>query len=252
MDALTEAQWLQFQQDGFLRLGKVLADEDLASLQERIDQIMLGDADVPYPEMLMQLDSSSGVYEDAGVQSYGHKARTLNYRKIQDLELDPLFRAFTERPLFRDICTRQYGADTPIAAFRCMFMNKPANQGTFLPWHQDRWTDLDRDPIITIWTALDPATIENGCVQIIPRSHGKLINPEHVSGFLTEELAAENAPGDRREFVTLQAGETVLLHNWLLHASDVNRSSQSRRAYSVCYMDANTHSRSNAQFRRLF
>ena len=32
---------------------------------------------------------------------------------------------------------------------RAMFMNKPANKGTFLPWHQDRWTALDRDPQIT-------------------------------------------------------------------------------------------------------
>jgi phytanoyl-CoA hydroxylase len=32
----------------------------------------------------------------------------------------------------------------------------------------------------------------------------------------------------------------ALLHNWTLHSSDVNRSSQSRRAFSVSYMDAET------------
>jgi ectoine hydroxylase-related dioxygenase (phytanoyl-CoA dioxygenase family) len=32
----------------------------------------------------------------------------------------------------------------------------------------------------------------------------------------------------------------VLLHNYLLHASDVNRTAQSRRAFSVCYMEAAT------------
>jgi phytanoyl-CoA hydroxylase len=49
-----------------------------------------------------------------------------------------------------------------------MFINKPAKNGTFLPWHQDHWKYLDRPALITIWTALDPATIANGCVQVIP------------------------------------------------------------------------------------
>ena len=30
---------------------------------------------------------------------------------------------------------------------------------------------LDKDPKVTIYTALDDATIENGCVQFIPGSH---------------------------------------------------------------------------------
>ena len=107
----------------------------------------------------------------AGPQSRGHKGATLAYRKIQDLELDPLFCAFLTRPLFLEICARIYGDHTPIALFRAMFMNKPAHQGTFLPWHQDRWSALDRDPLVTVWTALDPATRDNGCVQLIPGSH---------------------------------------------------------------------------------
>ena len=180
--AISPQQWAQYDRDGFLKLGKLLADADLRALQQRINDIMLGTAPVDYDRMLMQLDSDTGKYEDAGKQTRGHKGATLNYRKIQELEFDPLFLGFMQRPLFRDICARVYGADTPIAAFRAMFMNKPARKGTFLPWHQDRWTDLDRDPQITVWTALDPATISNGCVQVIPGSHKLgLINPSHGS-----------------------------------------------------------------------
>ncbi|MGB8356688.1 MAG: phytanoyl-CoA dioxygenase family protein, partial [Chthoniobacteraceae bacterium] len=46
--------------------------------------------------------------------------------------------------------------------------------------------------------------------------------------------------------VELEPGEVVLLHNYLLHASDVNRSAQSRRAFSVCYMEAATLSNGEA------
>jgi ectoine hydroxylase-related dioxygenase (phytanoyl-CoA dioxygenase family) len=122
-----------------------------------------------------------------------------------------------------------------------MFMNKPANRGTFLPWHQDRWTALDRDPQITVWTALDPATRENGCVLVIPGSHRHgLINPTDPSGFLSEAQAAAICSPDSIVPIELEPGEVVLLHNYLLHASEVNRSAQSRRAFSVCYMEAAT------------
>jgi phytanoyl-CoA hydroxylase len=240
-DFVDETAWAQYERDGYLRLGKLLSDSDLAALQQRINDIMLGTAPVDYEKMLMQLDSADGKYENAGVQSRGHKGATLNYRKIQELEFDPLFRTFTERPIFRHICARVYGDDTPISCFRAMFMNKPAHHGTLLPWHQDRWTHLDRDPLITLWTALDPATVANGCVQIVPGSHKYgLINPEHPSGFITEAQAAEFAPEDKIVYLELEAGEVALLHNWLLHRSDTNSTDIPRRAYSVCYMDGRT------------
>lgn len=77
----------------------------------------------------------------------GFKGATLDYRKIQDREFDPLFLRYMQQPEFAEICRRTYG-DVPVAAFRAMFMNKPAQKGTFLPWHQDRWAFLDRDPLI--------------------------------------------------------------------------------------------------------
>jgi len=236
----TETQWQTFDKDGYVKLGKLDAAL-LQQLQERIDAIMHGEADLDYERLQMQLDSATGNYGDAGKQTLGFKGKTLNYRKIQNLEMDPLFSGYLSDTLFIDICRRVYGRETPIAIFRAMFMNKPANRGTYLPWHQDRWTKLDRDPKITIWTAMDPATIANGCLQVIPGSHRHgLINPTHPSGFLSEAQAEAICTPDRVVHIELEAGEVVLLHNYLLHASDINRSSQSRRAFSVCYMDADT------------
>jgi hypothetical protein len=238
---ISDEQWAQYFRDGYIKLGKVLSEGELSALQERIDAIMLGTADVDYDQMLMQLDSETGAYGDAGEMSKGHKGARLDYRKIEQLEFDPLFLEYMQKPIFREACAGVYGAHTPIASFRAMFMNKPANKGTFLPWHQDRWNTLDRDPLITVWTALDPATKENGCVQIIRGSHKwGVINPEHGSGFLRDDQAEQYAPRDEVIYCELEPGEVVLLHNWLLHSSDKNHSAQSRRAFSVCYMDART------------
>jgi len=240
MNELTDKQWRQFQDKGYLRLGKLLDDEELKAFQHRIDDIMLGKADVDYDNLLMQLDLAATNYADVGAQTNGFKGATLDYRKIQGLDGEPMFLAYLQRPLFHDICERAYGEGIPVSCFRAMFMNKPANRGSVLPWHQDRWSMFDRDPQITIWTALDPATLENGCVRVIEGSHRRLINPDHPSGFLTEEQATEAEDGAVIEALVLDGGESVLLHNWLLHSSDVNKSDTPRRAFSVCYMDGET------------
>lgn len=233
-EEISQEQWDSYQEQGFVKLGRVLSDDELATLQGRIDAIMLGTADVDYDRILMQLDGTGTQ------QSKGFKGATLDYRKIQDLELDPHYLDYMRKPIFADLCQRVYG-DIAISAFRAMFMNKPAGAGTPLRWHQDRWTALDRDPLLTVWTALDPATIANGCVQVIPGSQQRgLINPSDPSGFLTDEQAAESCPREQVVNLELEAGEAVVLHNWLLHASEVNRTSIPRRAFSVCYMDART------------
>jgi ectoine hydroxylase-related dioxygenase (phytanoyl-CoA dioxygenase family) len=250
-DRISETQWRTFEENGYLHLGQVLDGPELAALQQRIDDIMLGRAAVDCGRLLMQLDPAQ--YTQGVEQTHGFKGATLSYRKIQNLELDPLFLAYLQRPLFRELSARVYGPNVPIACFRAMFMNKPARHGTLLPWHQDAWTHLDRQPRLTVWTALDPATQANGCVQVIPGSHNLgLVNPDHPSGFLTEEQTKRYCPEDKIVYLELQPGEAVVLHNWLLHRSDANGTDTARRAFSVCYMDARTRASNGETFVTVF
>lgn len=256
---ITEDELRRFGEQGYVRLGRLLDDRDLDALRARIDRIMLGTADAPYDRMLMQLDPSTDPPEHLQGQTKGHKGATLAYRKVQDLELDPLFHAYLTRRLFADLCRRIYGPGNPVACYRAMFLNKPAGGGSDLTWHQDRWTELDRDPRITVWTALDPASKANGCVEIVPRSHGRLRNPISSSGFLSdrqrEELDRQIAAGAaeaRTMHLEMEAGEAVLLHNWTLHRSGTNRTDRPRRAFSVCYMDGATRSIHGGAHRLVF
>jgi phytanoyl-CoA hydroxylase len=251
-ESLTEEEWGHFSREGYVRLGRVLDNEELVVLGQRIDDIMLGTANVDYGRTMMQLDSDPEKDGRPGPQSVGHKGATLAYRKIQGLEYDPDYLAYMQKPLMQHICKRVYGNDTAVACFRAMFMNKPAREGTELQWHQDRWSDLDRDPQVTVWAALNDATIANGCVKIVPGSQDKLLNPDSGAGFLNsdqiDQLVAEVEP----EYLELKAGEGVLLHNWLLHSSEVNSTEIPRRAFSVCYMDAATVSQRGHQWPIVF
>lgn len=239
-----------FERDGHVSLG-VLEPSDLRRLQDAIDDMMLGRADVDYSQLLMQLDSSSGAYGDLGRQTRGFKGATLNYRKIQDLELHPVFYAHACLPLFREICRHVYG-EVPVACFRAMFMNKPAHAGTELPWHQDRWSNLDRDPLVTVWTGLDAANRENGCLEILEASHRRgIVNPSHPSAFVSK-LQSARLDAEPSRFIETEAGEVLLLHNWLLHRSSVNTTGSPRRAFSVCYMEQATRSTGRDVYRPLF
>lgn len=235
-----EKTYQEFLDKGYVYIGNMANSDLFKRLENKINDIMLGKAKLDYDKLLMQLDSEDGVYENAGAQSNGFKGATLNYRKIQNLEIDPDFYEFLSSPLFRKINEDVYGAETPIAIFRAMFMNKPAHKGTKLPWHQDRWNFLDKNPLLTVYLGIDCANEENGCVQIIERSHKiGLVNPTHHSGFLTPEQAEIHCKKDIKK-VFLNQGDVVILHNQAIHGSDTNRSNISRRALSVCYMDATT------------
>ena len=226
-----------WQEHGYVRLGQVVPSAEIEALGERIDAIMLGT--VSYADMFMQLCPSAGDPEKAR-QSREYKGSSLKYRKIQDLERDPLFLAYMQRPLFRDITRTIIGEE--VACFRAMFLNKPAGQGVPLNWHQDgtgAWR-LSIDPQVTIWTALDDTSAANGCLRIVPGSHKSMIVPDR--DLLNQEEIAIHAPKEKQLLVEMERGEVILLHNWTLHSSGVNSTDRPRRAFSACYVDAATRS----------
>ncbi len=226
----------QFMEQGYLRLGKLLSPGELATIQQRIDDIMLGK--IRYDNMRFQLDPRYA--GGSRTRTVGNKEATLNYRRIDDLEQDPLFLAYIQKPLIRQITRRYIGED--VSVFRSMFMNKPAERGTELVWHQDigvGWK-IDTNPIITVWTALDAATVRSGCMQIVPGSNNLgILNERH---FTSEEDQAKYTRDEDVIDLETEAGEAILLHNFLLHRSGVNTTSAPRQAFSVTYMDVGTRS----------
>lgn len=240
MTPFTDSQHEQFQTQGYLRLGCVASADQLAALQQRIDDIMLGR--VRYEHMRLQLfDESTKQLR----RTMGNEVATLSYRRIDDLEQDPLFLAYMQHSVFEGIAARYVGAD--VSVFRSMFMNKPANWSQELAWHQDvgaGW-GIDCDPVMTVWTALDEATTANGCMQIVPGSHRHgVINERH---FLSEAERTVYAADKDVIDLPAQAGEAILLHNYLLHRSGANTTDAARRAFSSTYMNADTRTLDTGQ-----
>ena len=226
----------RFEEEGYVRLGRLLSDDELSDLCRRIDDLMLGN--VVIDGIAFQLDPESHRYRDLPGRTTGVSLRTLDYRRVDELHLDPLFLAYMQHPLFRDLTRRRIGEN--VSVFRSMFMNKPATRGTELPWHQDvgKGWGIDSNPTTTVWTALDDATTASGCMQIVPGSHKLgILNEGHYTS--EEDQAAHCSPGKVID-LEVEAGEAVLIHNWVLHRSGVNGTGRPRRAFSIAYMDAAT------------
>lgn len=108
------------------------------------------------------------------------------------------------------------------------------------PWHQD-WPYWRGSHKVSAWIALDPATKENGCLRVVSGSHrrGELAHAGAVDdgrGF-DNRLAPDQL--DESEAVALEvgAGDAVLFHDLLFHASYPNASGQDRWALISTYKD---------------
>ncbi|MFG2440941.1 phytanoyl-CoA dioxygenase family protein [Streptomyces sp. NPDC048508] len=97
-------------------------------------------------------------------------------------------------------------------------------------WHQDL-THWPLEPMVnvTAWLALDEATVENGCVQVIPGSHGVVHPTDSLTGDpLTDSVAPSCIDQDKVVSVQLKPGEFFLFSEKLLHHSPRNTSNKRR------------------------
>jgi phytanoyl-CoA hydroxylase len=117
-----------FARDGYARLGPVLSPAAAQSLRERSDALMLGEG--PYPGLFYQHDSPTGRYEDL-VFGAGWVGPSLSYRKLEKLELDPVFAAWIENPFFGRIAHAALGDE--VSLYRAVLWNKAPRTGMELP-----------------------------------------------------------------------------------------------------------------------
>ncbi|MEO6954732.1 MAG: phytanoyl-CoA dioxygenase family protein [Polyangia bacterium] len=223
-----------FASEGYARLGRVIDDDTTSALGARIDDLML--ARVQHEGMFFQRDSDTGRYEDLSF-GLGWQGPSLDYRKMEKLELDPVFAAYLRNPLFERIARRL--VDGPIALYRAVVFTKSARGGSDLPFHQDggAFWGIDRMPTLQLWTAIDDCPLDGGCLEVVPRTH--------LAGLATKDggvVPKTLLDGIEARIVPLPAvrGEVMLVHNHVWHRSRRSQSGQRRSALSVCYMSAAT------------
>jgi ectoine hydroxylase-related dioxygenase (phytanoyl-CoA dioxygenase family) len=122
-----------------------------------------------------------------------------------------------------------------------MTMKQP-NHGGAWEWHQDfgYWYNYGclAPDMASVYIALDDATRENGCLQVLKGSHllGRLQHlREHEQTSVDPEYLAAALERYQHEYVEMQAGDALVFHCNLLHRSDANRSNSYRWGYICSY-----------------
>src|SRR5207247_1950536 len=123
---------------------------------------------------------------------------------------------------------------------------KNGQSAAFVTWHQDGITEqLEDADVPAVWIGLTAATVENGCLRVVPRSHRCGLVP-HVmrpdAATLTTDGVTAQVEIESPYDIVMRAGEMSVHHPLILHASNPNRSSQARIGLSATYANASLRS----------
>lgn len=129
-----------------------------------------------------------------------------------------------------------------IAFFHGKVMLKESKTGGSWEWHQDYgyWYDqgFAYPHMLSAFVALDPATRENGCLQVLRGSHtlGRLNHGQvgDQTGADANRIRQIEAMFER-VYCEMTPGSVLFFHCNLLHASGPNDSDYHRRAFIMCY-----------------
>jgi hypothetical protein len=131
-----------------------------------------------------------------------------------------------------------------IALWSSHFISKPPEKGRAVPWHEDSayWKGmLEPQEVMTVWLAIDESTRENGCMRVIPGTHGHGFSEyEPIESrekyVFHAEIRPDQFDASKAVDLELKPGEFHLHHAKTIHGSNANTSGKRRTGYTMRYM----------------
>lgn len=107
-------------------------------------------------------------------------------------------------------------------------------------WHQDQGVILpeaDASIMLTVWIPITDATVENGCLAVIPGSHQEGLAPHCVGVAARPDLHIPDKflPLDEAVPVPIKRGGVLLMHRCTKHSSLSNQSDDIRWSFDLRY-----------------
>jgi ectoine hydroxylase-related dioxygenase (phytanoyl-CoA dioxygenase family) len=225
MKFLTEAQYEFYKENGYIIIEDFLKKPELDKLLASLDALVQEKArDLNKDKGDFNLEKTSGGSNGDEIVAPGL------LRKIQSIvDYNPDFAELAQCDKLLDLVEDLIGPTIYYHSSKLMF--KPAKHGGIKPWHQDYayWASTKPEQV-TCWLALDNATEENGCMQLIPGSH-KWGLVKHGQAEL--QVDPKNIPVDKKLIAPMKAGSLLCFHVLTFHHSGPNRSDKHRRAFIV-------------------
>ena len=224
-----------YHENGYLPGPRVLSDEQIERLKRRIEEILTGH--IPFPEHLL----------GETVQRSKAKGQLPSVKIVNLFRHDEVFR---EVLMNRNIGTLAHNLMCgPVRLWEDQMIYKPAfDEHANVAFHRDYtyWTQVGPAELGTCWIALDDATIENGCMFVVPGSHRwqltysrEDVDPTNPDWLLERPdlpagLSHTPVPCE------VKAGHCHFHHCLTIHGSYGNRTQNLRRSYILHLMPGNT------------
>lgn len=221
-----------FEEVGYLVFEDLLTAQEVQNCREEIQRLHQVAADL---QCSGDLAGSSFQCEPFAPGAAADALPVL--RKIeQTRKYSAIFRQLAAHPGVVSTVQNLIGED--LLLFRSTLMLKPAHHGSVHALHQDSaYWPIDPPALVTVSIALDDATLENGCIKVIPGSHKwGLQEWGHIA-------QKQDAPLTQRQDidlsaqidVPLQAGSVLFFHSLMVHGSGANSTPKPRNTALYAY-----------------
>jgi len=242
--AVTVEEYKTFRRDGYLIVKGLVSTEEVQELMQFMDDLTAGRTTIP------GLPSPP--------DDISEEERRIFYERIHmPHRSKEICERFLLHPNIIDVLEALIGPDI-LALQTMMFFKNPGQAGQ--GYHQDSYyIPTQPDTLCGTWLALNPATIENGCVWMTPGSQAEPIYPDcdgvsrNGDGFISDIEHIKNASHPDTDKNTLakiamqynnevpavvDPGDVVFFGGHIFHRSHMNKATYSRRAFVSHYCNA--------------
>ena len=241
-DRVTDDFVTDYRRDGFALLANALTADQIAAINDEALQLCRGDLGQiefrgPDARTVLQREQAVQAVRDDD-EAVLRQYLCIHYpHKVSAACRD----ALTE-PRIVEALTAVIGPNVK-AMQSMLFIKSEGKPGQ--AWHQDEFFIPTRDRSLTaVWIALDDATVENGCLWVLPGSHRRgVIYPEREQDDPRFDCSTEayDFPYSDADAIPVEipAGTALIFNGYLLHRSLQNSGRHGyRRALADHYMSA--------------
>jgi phytanoyl-CoA hydroxylase len=206
---LTAAQLEAYRRDGYLVARSLFSPEEVAHLREHFMALRAAGS---YPGDFGGVDPTS----NDPLKRY---PRMIHMHRWDEISLRWMIDA-----RLRDVMTGLLGRE-PYAVQTMLYFKPPGARGQAL--HQDQYyLRVQPGTCMAAWMALDPCDEENGCMQVVPRSHELpvLCTQKADTSISFTDITVPVPEQMPPVSVLMDAGDVLFFNGSLIHGSYPNRS----------------------------
>ncbi|MGF1583027.1 MAG: phytanoyl-CoA dioxygenase family protein [Gemmataceae bacterium] len=217
---INDDQIAQFEKDGFVIAHQLLSPEEV--------------------ELLGHIARADQAQKDTAYGRADGEGGVVQLTVENDVPQDTIYGALVQSQRIVETMETLLGGE--VYHYHHKMIQKEPKVGGAWTWHQDYGYWYNNGCLFPLMAsclmAVDKATKENGCLQVLRGSHlmGR-VDHGPVGEQTGADLERVNAALERLELVycELEAGDAIFFHSNLLHRSDQNKSEQPRWAFIACY-----------------